>query len=289
MIKAIIKEARPNQWTKNVLVFAAPGALGVLTQWEPLWKTIVMFVAFCLVSSGTYYWNDIQDVEQDRLHPKKKFRPVASGAIPLPVARVIGSILLVGGPALAASVRLEAGGVVALYAALTIAYSSRLKHVALLDLAIVAAGFVLRAMAGAAGTQTPMSNWFLLCTTFGSFFIVTGKRFAELVEMGDQAASTRASLKSYTVQYLRQVLVVSCTATVVTYCMWAFENSTNSGEAFPFHSLSIIPMVLALLRYLMVLENGGGGAPEEVFIRDRSLQLYGLVWVVIYGLAVYIA
>jgi decaprenyl-phosphate phosphoribosyltransferase len=144
-------------------------------------------------------------------------------------------------------------------------------------------------MAGAAGTQTPMSNWFVLCTTFGSFFIVTGKRFAELVEMGDQAASTRASLKSYTVPYLRQVLVVSCTATVVTYCMWAFENSTNSGEAFPFHSLSIIPMVLALLRYLMVLENGGGGAPEEVFIRDRSLQLYGLMWVIVYGLAVYIA
>jgi decaprenyl-phosphate phosphoribosyltransferase len=289
MINAIIKEARPNQWTKNVLVFAAPGALGVLNQWEPLWKTLVMFVAFCLVSSGTYYWNDIQDVEQDRLHPKKKFRPIASGSIPLPVARIIGSFLLVGGPVLAASVRLEAGGVVALYAALTIAYSSRLKHVALLDLAIVAAGFVLRAMAGAAGTQTPMSNWFLLCTTFGSFFIVTGKRFAELMEMGDQAASTRASLKSYTVPYLRQVLVVSCTSTVVTYCMWAFENSTNSGEAFPFHSLSIIPMVLALLRYLMVLENGGGGAPEEVFIRDRSLQLYGLAWVLVYGLAVYIA
>ena len=288
-MKAILKEARPNQWTKNVLVFAAPGALGVLNQWEPLWKTLLMFVAFCLVASGTYYWNDIQDVEQDRLHPKKKFRPIASGAIPLPNARIIGTILLLGGPALAGAVRLQAGGVVALYAVLTIAYSTRLKHVALLDLAIVASGFVLRAMAGAAGTQTPMSNWFVLCTTFGSFFIVTGKRFAELVEMGENAGATRASLKSYTVQYLRQVLVVSCTATVVTYCMWAFENSTNSGEAFPFHSLSIIPMVLALLRYLMVLENGGGGAPEEVFLRDRSLQFYGLVWVLVYGLAVYVA
>ena len=289
MIRSIIKEARPNQWTKNVLVFAAPGALGVLNQWEPLWKTIVMFVAFCLVASGTYYWNDIQDVAQDRLHPKKKFRPIASGAIPLNLARVIGTLLLVGGPLLAAAVRVQAGGVIALYAVLTIAYSTRLKHVALLDLAIVASGFVLRAMAGAAGTQTPMSNWFVLCTTFGSFFIVTGKRFAELVEMGENAGSTRASLKSYTVSYLRQVLVVSCTATVVTYCMWAFENSTNSGESFPFHSLSIIPMVLALLRYLMVLENGGGGAPEEVFIRDRSLQFYGFVWILVYGLAVYVA
>ncbi len=289
MIKAILKEARPNQWTKNVLVFAAPGALGVLNQWDSLWKTLVMFAAFCLVASGTYYWNDIQDVEQDRLHPKKKFRPIASGAIPLNLARVIGTLLLVGGPLLAAAVRVQAGGVIALYAVLTIAYSTRLKHVALLDLAIVASGFVLRAMAGAAGTQTPMSNWFVLCTTFGSFFIVTGKRFAELVEMGENAGSTRASLKSYTVSYLRQVLVVSCTATVVTYCMWAFENSTNSGESFPFHSLSIIPMVLALLRYLMVLENGGGGAPEEVFIRDRSLQFYGFVWILVYGLAVYVA
>jgi decaprenyl-phosphate phosphoribosyltransferase len=289
MIKAIVKEARPHQWMKNVLVFAAPGALGVLNEWEPLWKTIVVFAAFCLTASGTYYWNDIKDVEQDRLHPKKKFRPIASGAVPLPLAKVLGVLLLVGGPVLAASVRLEAGAIVALYAVLTIAYSSWLKHVALLDLAIVASGFVLRAMSGAAATETPMSNWFVLCTTFGSFFIVTGKRFAELVEMGDNAGATRASLRDYSVPYLRQLLVVSCTATVVTYCMWAFENASNAGEVLPFHALSIVPMVLALLRYLMVLENGGGGAPEEVFFRDRSIQLYGLAWVVVYALAVYVA
>jgi decaprenyl-phosphate phosphoribosyltransferase len=209
--------------------------------------------------------------------------------VPLPLAKVLGVLLLVGGPVLAASVRLEAGAIVALYAVLTIAYSSWLKHVALLDLAIVASGFVLRAMSGAAGTETPMSNWFVLCTTFGSFFIVTGKRFAELVEMGDNAGATRASLRDYSVPYLRQLLVVSCTATVVTYCMWAFENASNAGEVLPFHALSIVPMVLALLRYLMVLENGGGGAPEEVFFRDRSIQLYGLAWVVVYALAVYVA
>lgn len=289
MIKAILKEARPHQWMKNVLVFAAPGALGVLNEWEPLWKTIVVFVAFCLTASGTYYWNDIKDVEQDKLHPKKKFRPIASGAIPLAFAKVLGTVLLVGGPVVAGVVRLEAGAIVALYAVLTISYSSWLKHVALLDLAIVASGFVLRAMSGAAGTETPMSNWFVLCTTFGSFFIVTGKRFAELVEMGENAGSTRASLRDYSVPYLRQLLVVSCTATVVTYCMWAFENASNAEEVLPFHALSIVPMVLALLRYLMVLENGGGGAPEEVFLRDRSIQLYGLAWVVVYALAVYVS
>ena len=289
MIRAIIKEARPTQWSKNVLVFAAPGALGVLNEWSPFWHTCIIFIAFCLVASGTYYWNDIKDVEQDRLHPKKKFRPIASGDVPLPVARIVGTFLLLGGPVLAYAVRPQAGGVLALYAVLTIGYSTWWKHVPLLDLALVASGFVLRAMAGAAGTQTPMSNWFVLCTTFGSFFIVTGKRFAELVEMGEQAASTRASLKAYSVTYLRQLLVVSCTATVVMYCMWAFENADKAAESFPFHGLSIVPMVLALLRYLMVLENGGGGAPEEVFMRDRWIQCYGLVWVCIYALAVYIA
>jgi decaprenyl-phosphate phosphoribosyltransferase len=289
MMKALLKEARPNQWTKNLLVFAAPGALGVLNEWEPLSKSLIVFLAFCMTASGTYYWNDIKDVAQDRLHPKKKYRPIASGEIPLPVARIVGTVLLAGGPLVALLVRAEAGGIVALYAVITILYSTRLKHVPLLDLAIVAAGFVLRAMAGAAGTQTPMSNWFVMCTTFGSFFIVTGKRFAELVEMGADAGSTRASLKSYTVEYLRQVLVISCGATVVTYCMWAFENATAANESFPFHALSIVPMVMALLRYLMVLENGGGGAPEEVFMRDRAIQMYGAVWILVYGMAVYAA
>lgn len=287
MMRALVKEARPQQWMKNLLVFAAPGALGVLTHADPLWRSMVTFVAFCATSSGTYYWNDIKDVEQDRMHPTKKFRPIANGDIALGTARIVGTVLLFGGPLLALLARPQAAAIVGLYAVITIAYSTRLKHVALLDLAIVSSGFVLRAIAGAVGTRTPMSNWFVLCTTFGSLFIVTGKRFAELRELGDGAADTRAALKSYTVPFLRQVLMVSCTATVVTYCMWAIENASTIDEAFPFHALSIVPMVLALLRYLMVLEGGGGGAPEEVFIGDRSLQLYGLAWIVVYALAVY--
>jgi len=289
MIKALIKEARISQWSKNALVFAAPGALGVLNQWEPLWRASLVFLSFCLTASGTYYWNDIKDIEQDRLHPKKCLRPIAAGLIPLPLAKVIGTILLLGGPLLAVLARPQAGAIVALYALLTISYSSWLKHIALLDLAIVASGFVLRAMAGAAGTQTKMSTWFVLCITFGSFFIVTGKRFAELKELGDNAATTRTSLKSYSLVYLRQILVVSCTVTVVAYCIWAFENASAALGTIPFHELSIVPMVLALLRYLMVLEEGGGGAPEEVFMKDRTIQMYGLAWFVVYGLAVYSA
>lgn len=287
MIRSYIREARPTQWSKNALVFAAPAALGVLNEWSSLAKTLMIFAAFCLTASGTYYWNDILDVVQDREHPKKRNRPIASGAVPMASARVVGSLLLIGGPAVAFTVRPAAAGIVALYAVLTIGYSTWWKHIPILDLALVACGFVLRAMAGAAATQTPMSTWFVLCITFGSFFIVTGKRFAELLEMGEHASITRTSLKSYSIVYLRQLLVVSCTATVVTYCMWAFENAAVAAESIPFHGLSIVPMVLALLRYLLVLENGGGGAPEEVFYGDRWIQAYGLVWVLVYGLAVY--
>lgn len=287
MLSALIREARPKQWLKNALVFAAPGALGVLDQAGPLGRAAMVFVAFCLVSSGVYYWNDIRDVDQDRLHPTKRTRPIAAGLVPLGVARVVGTLLILGGPALAWSIRAEAGAILALYAVIQIAYSAALKHVAVLDLAIVSSGFVLRAMAGAAATETPMSNWFVLCITFGSFFIVAGKRFAELKELGDGAVSTRKSLAAYTTEYLRQILVVSCTATAVTYCMWALESAAKIDESIPLHGITIVPMVLALLRYMLVLEKGGGGAPEEVFLADRSIQLYGLCWVAIYGLAVY--
>jgi decaprenyl-phosphate phosphoribosyltransferase len=288
MIAAVIREARPKQWLKNVLVFAAPAALGDVSV-DLAARSLVVFVAFCMAASGTYYWNDIKDVEADRSHPTKRSRPIASGEVPVALARVIGSVLLVGGPVLASLVRPEAGGVVGLYAVLTIGYSTAWKHVALLDLALVASGFVLRAMAGAAGTDTRMSSWFVMCTSFGSFFIVAGKRFAELLEMGDSATTTRRSLAAYSLPYLRQLLSVSCTATVVSYCLWAFENGETAGGAVPWHGLSIVPMVLALLRYMMVLEKGGGGAPEEVFTKDRSLQLYGLAWIVVYSLGVYSA
>lgn len=288
VLSALLREARPRQWVKNVLVFAAPGALGVLNEPEPLARAFAVFVAFSLAASGVYFWNDVRDVEQDRLHPTKRMRPIAAGEIGLGLARVIGTLLVVGGPALAFAVDVDAGAILALYVVIQAGYSGSLKNIPVLDLAIVSSGFVLRAMAGAAGTETPMSNWFVLCTTFGSFFIVTGKRFAELVEMGEAASSTRASLRRYTTSYLDQLLVVSCTATVVTYCMWALESADTVESGLPFHGLTIVPMVMALFRYLMVLHEGRGGAPEEVFLGDRALQAYGGAWLALYGLAVYV-
>jgi len=289
MLSAYIKEARPKQWLKNVLVFAAPGALGALDEPDVLSRTLLVFLAYCLVSSGLYFWNDILDVAADKLHPKKSQRPIASGRINLVSARLVGTALGVGGIALSTVPRGDTAIVLGLYAALTFAYSVRLKHVVLLDLAIVASGFVLRAVAGAVATETNMSQWFVICITFGSLFIVAGKRFAELREMGSDASRTRAILAEYSEPYLRMIIGMAVTTTMVAYCLWAFESADNATgvSRFPFYELSIVPMILAVFRYVLVLEWGLGSAPEEVFARDRHIQIFAVVWVVVYGLGVY--
>jgi len=289
MLSAYFKEARPKQWLKNVLVFAAPGALGALDESDVLSRTLTVFIAYCLVSSGLYFWNDIIDVAADRLHPKKSQRPIASGQISLTSARVIGTVLIVGGITLSAVPRADTAIVLGLYAILTFAYSVKLKHVVLLDLAIVASGFVLRAVAGAVATETNMSQWFVICITFGSLFIVAGKRFAELREMGSDASRTRAILAEYSEPYLRMIIGIAVTTTMVAYCLWAFESADNATQVsrFPFYELSIVPMILAVFRYVLVLERGLGSAPEEVFARDRHIQIFAIVWVVVYGLGVY--
>lgn len=288
MIRALLAEARPKQWVKNVLVFAAPGAAGLLDNSSAIRPTLLAFVAFCLVSSGTYYWNDIHDRHADARHPTKRHRPIASGRIPVPVAVAVAIALLGGGIALAVTLGAGTAVVVTTYVVLTTAYSTILKHVAVVDLVVVAAGFVLRAMAGAEASVIEMSTWFVLCTSFGSMFIVTGKRYAELREFGDDAGSMRPSLAHYTLGFLHTVLSVSITATLVTYCLWAFEVRELSGATWPFYELSIVPMGMALLRYLLVLEQGHGAAPEEVFAADRTLQVLGVVWAVVFGLGVYV-
>jgi len=286
--RALLREARPKQWLKNVLVFAAPGAAGVLDDFASLWKTLVVFAALSLAASGTYYWNDIVDVESDRRHPTKRTRPIAAGLVGINLARMVGTLLLIGGIVLGFVPDWRSGLAVIVYVAVTISYSAFLKNHAVIDLIAVASGFVIRAIAGAEGAGVPMSTWFLLCTSCGSLFIVTGKRYAELRDLGDQAPSTRSTLSQYSLGYLRIVLSVSVGATLVAYCTWAFDTKEISGGSWPFYELSIVPMLAALLRYLLVLEQGQGGAPEEVFAADRVLQLMGLIWLALFGLGVYV-
>jgi decaprenyl-phosphate phosphoribosyltransferase len=288
MTAALVRQARPKQWVKNLLVFAAPGAAGVLNEWSSLWRALVVFVAFCLASSGTYFWNDLLDADSDRNHPTKQHRPIASGAIPTGIGRAVGTVLLVAGIGLAATTRWQAALVVAGYVLLTSLYSTVLKHVAVVDLIAVAAGFVLRAVAGAVATDVQMSKWFSLTTSFASLFIVAGKRYAELRDLGEDA-QTRSTLDDYSLGFLRIVLSVSCGAAMVTYCIWAFDTREAAGSTWPFYELSIIPMATALLRYTLILEQGHGAAPEEIFAHDRVLQILGLIWIAVFGFGLYLA
>ena len=288
MTAALLRQARPKQWVKNLLVFAAPGSAGVLDNGSSLWRAVVTFVAFCLASSGTYFWNDLLDADNDRNHPTKQHRPIASGAIPVGIGRVVGSVLLLAGIGLAATTGWETAGVVAGYVVLTSLYSGVLKHVAVVDLITVAAGFFLRAIAGAVATDVQMSKWFSLTTSFASLFIVAGKRYAELRDLGDES-QTRSTLDDYSLGFLRIVLSVSCGASMVTYCIWAFDTRELASTTWPFYELSIIPMATALLRYTLILEQGHGAAPEEIFAHDRVLQILGLIWISVFGFGIYFA
>jgi decaprenyl-phosphate phosphoribosyltransferase len=283
----MIRAMRPRQWTKNVLVFAAPGAAGVLDSGSEFLTTCVAFVAFCLAASGIYVWNDLNDIEADRMHPTKRARPIAAGLVPIGVARAMGVVLPVAAlPVAAATGRWQTVAIVAVYIALTLAYTFWLKEVAIIDLLAVASGFVLRAAGGAVAVDVPMSRWFVLCVTFGSLFIVVGKRYAELQELGI-GAGTRATLDTYTPGFLRMLLSVSLGGALISYCVWAFETAVDKDQNAPFYELSIVPMIAALFRYLLVLERGEGSAPEEVFASDHVLQVAGACWIIIYGVAVY--
>ncbi len=284
----ILRTARPHQWLKNVLVFAAPGAAGVLDQADQLGRTTLMFVAFCLAASGTYFWNDVLDVDADRAHPTKSTRPIASGQVGLGTARIVGTVLpLVAFVLARLTGRWEAVGVLLAYMAITLSYSAIWKHIAVLDLVAIASGFVLRAAGGAVAVDVPMSSWFVLVTTFGSLFIVTGKRYAEARELGSNAREVRSTLGEYSEGYLRFVLAVTCGGALVSYCVWAFETKELARSELPYYELSIVPMLAAFLRYALVLDQGAGAAPEEVFGRDRVLQLLGVGWAVVFGIAVY--
>lgn len=286
---ALLVQARPKQWAKNVLVLAAPGAAGVLFERTHLVESLVAFVAFSLAASGTYYLNDAGDVEADRRHPTKRFRPIAAGEVPLRLAQVLGPILILAGVGISFAAQWELAVVVACYVALTTAYTYWLKHVVLFDIVAVAAGFVLRAIGGAAATHVAVSNWFFIVATFGSLFMVTGKRHAEVRTVGAGVGSTRAILREYSESYL-EFLRSACTGVVlVAYCLWAFEKAAEStGTTIPFFQLSIVPFAMAILRYALLVDRGDGGAPEDVVFGDRVLMGIGLVWVILFGLGLHL-
>jgi decaprenyl-phosphate phosphoribosyltransferase len=274
---------RPKQWVKNVLVLAVPVAAGRLGDPEVLLGTVLAGVAFCMLSSAVYLVNDSVDVEADRRHPVKRFRPIAAGEISVGAARGVSAVLALAGLVLAALAGWQLLGVMVGYLVLQLGYSVWFKHEPVLDILLVTSGFVLRAVAGGAASDIYVSQWFLLVAGFGSLFIVSGKRYSELHTLGAESG-TRQSLVRYSATYLRFVWGVAAGATLLAFSLWAFENP--SGGTLPWATISIAPFVAGVLRYAVDIDAGTAAEPEDIIWADRVLQGIGVAWLVIVLLGV---
>ena len=284
----LVRAVRPRQWVKNVLVVAAPLAAGRLFQPDVLAATAVTFGLFCLASSAVYLVNDTIDVEEDRRHPTKRMRPIAAGVVSRPLAVALAVVLFA--VALTGAVLLTRpalAGVLTSYVVIQLAYCLFLKNQPVIDLAVVASGFLLRGIAGGVAVGLLLSQWFLLVAAFGSLFMVAGKRYSELILVGD-AAATRKTLREYSASYLRFVWSLSAGVTCTAYSLWAFEMG-DAREGIPWSTISIAPFVLAILRYAVDVDKGSAGAPEEIVLHDKVLLGMGVLWLALVGMGVFLA
>lgn len=273
---------RPQQWTKNLLVGAAPLAAGTILQLKPALHTLLAFAVFCLAASSLYCLNDVLDAPIDRHHPRKRHRPVASGQLSPRAAAIASGLLAAAALAIATPNPLRL--VIGCYLVINVAYSVGLKNEPVLELAIVASGFLLRAVAGGPATGVPLSHWFLIVASFGSLFLVAGKRLSESLQLGQTAAAARPILARYPISYLRMLVSVAVGVTVTAYGLWAFTvGAHRSGP--PWAAVSIAPFVIALLRYMLDVDAGTAQEPEQVLLHDRTLQGLGILWLVTFSLS----
>ncbi|MFF8598528.1 decaprenyl-phosphate phosphoribosyltransferase [Streptomyces sp. NPDC015232] len=287
LLYGLLRTARPRQWVKNLLVIAAPAAAGQLGSWHNAARLVLVFGLFTAAAAAVYLVNDARDAPADRAHPVKRHRPVAAGLVPVPLAHATGALLGIGA-AVGAALWCNAmtSVVIAAYLGMQLAYCVRLKHVLVADLAVVAAGFLLRAMTGGIALGIPLSRWFLLTTGFGALFMVAAKRYSEAVQLADARGATRALLTQYTPGYLRFVWQSAAAVAVLGYCLWALEGGTAHEGLLPWRQLSVVAFVLAVLRYAVFADRGTAGEPEDVVLRDRPLAVIGLVWAAMYAMAV---
>ncbi|MDU3109805.1 MULTISPECIES: decaprenyl-phosphate phosphoribosyltransferase [unclassified Corynebacterium] len=298
LLDGMIKALRPKQWVKNVLVIAAPLAAGneIMDSGRSIGTLtvdiLVAFVAFCLAASSIYLINDARDVEADRAHPTKRFRPIAAGVLPVSMAYIMAVALIIGSIAVSwfASEGPGLAIVVAVYIALQLGYCFGLKHQPVIDIALVSSGFMLRAMAGGVAANINLSQWFLLVAAFGSLFMAAGKRYAELLLAERTGKKIRKSLQGYTATYLRFVWTLAATAVVLSYALWGFEMGrapgTSSTSAI-WYEISMVPFTVAILRFAADVDRGDAGSPDEIALKDRPLQALAVLWLLSIAIAVY--
>jgi decaprenyl-phosphate phosphoribosyltransferase len=282
-IGAVIRTARPRQWPKNLLVLAAPIAGASLGRDDGAAYALVAVVAFTAASCAVYFVNDVIDAERDRQHPKKRHRPVASGALPAGQALAVAAV--------AALTALAAGAwigepllslTIAAYLVISFSYSLALKHVPVVELAVVASGFVLRALGGAAATHVPPSGWFLTVCSLGALVVAVNKRRGELAVLGPDAARHRPVMRWYRYGALSALGRVLAAAMVASYALWAVGD--GDGWAHAWHLVSVLPLAVALLRFDWLAGQGTGRPVEDLLARDRPMAVAELAWLALFAL-----
>lgn len=281
----ILKLIRPKQWAKNLIVFAPALFSGKIIEPATFSAAALCFVAFCLCASAVYVVNDVLDCKSDRLHPKKKNRPVASGKISAPFALCLGTVCAAGALCVGFSIRPTVDVFLLVYFVLMLFYALVLKHYVLLDVFAIAAGFVLRAAGGAAAAGVESSGWFLACTSFGALFLGLEKRRQETLLLKDEAASHRKTLNAYTPELVDRMEAVIVPSLVTCYAFYTFQSYHGQWM------MLTLPFVLyGVMRYqVLSVKSDDTGAPDEVLWKDRGIQITLLLWVltsagVVYGL-----
>jgi 4-hydroxybenzoate polyprenyltransferase len=280
MMLSLLKSLRPKQWTKNSLLFA--GFLFTISEHHPasdILKVIAAFTVFCLLSGSVYLINDVLDAKHDRNHPKKRFRPIAHGDLAPGVAAVSAVLLAALSIAGAFALSFRFGVCAAAYFVLTSAYSFSLKHVVIVDVLALAAGFVLRAIAGALVIHVHISEWLLVCTTLLALFLGLAKRRHELLTMQGAASEHRKILEDYTPELLDQMIMITASCNIMAYMLYTFLSKTGTGHRY---MMATIPFVVyGLFRYLyLVHARNLGGNPESIVVEDKPLMVDILLWMV---------
>ena len=284
---ALLATARPRQWIKNGLVIAAPAAAGALGHDDVPLRVLFACVAFCLLSSGIYAINDAHDADEDRLHPRKRHRPVAAGELSVREAKLLGVALMLTGLGLCAVVRPLLAFVGLGYLVLTVSYTHVWRHIVILDVIAISGGFVLRAVAGGVAAPVTLSRWFLIVVSAAAILIAAGRRFAELRAAERGESGRRRVLHVYDAWLLATLMVTSTVIALVAYVVWALQLPLAHGV--PWRLLTVAPVFGCVLRYGWLVRAGAGEAPEEMILGDRGLQLAGLAWVLLFALAVHAA
>jgi len=288
---ALLQAMRPQQWTKNLFVFAGVVFARKVQEPKPLLVSLAAFGLFCLLSSAVYLINDVADAEQDRQHPTKRNRSIASGRLAAPVAVTAAVVMAAAGLVLSFDLAAAFGIIAAIYLSLNLLYSFLLKHMVILDVLLVAVFFVLRAAAGAAAIHVVISHWLLICTILLALFIALSKRRHELVLLEDNAASHRASLTEYSPYLLDQMIAVVTASTLMAYILYTVDDRTVSQAGVGSDRLlyTVPCVIFGIFRYLyLVHQRSEGGNPDRIIVSDKPFLINLLLWMGIVGLVIYL-